>query len=238
MAAHFPPRPGTARQRCFGLRQGGFRPIGWQISGRGHCRRVPPSTRSAAGKIRRSPRTCRRPRTSVPGARRKRPNRRPGRGRGGLRPAVPGARRDDHSPQCRRIFSITSPCGGSIERDHFHLAAALGTGQRVDLVHPLDEHGPGLAGAAAGRSRCGLHGRGCGRRFRGGGFGRLPPQAAGLVRVPAVVADQVRALRRNMLRELGQEFQRVEDLEIPLGPRAGSSSCGSGIGRQASFSAL
>ena len=98
------------------------------------------------------------------------------------------------------------------EGDDLHLAATLGTGQRVDLVHPLDEHGPGLAGAAAGRCRCGRL-----ARRGGGGFGPLAPQAAGLVRVPAVVADQMRALGRNVLRELRQEIQRREDLEIPLG---------------------
>ena len=65
----------------------------------------------------------------------------------------------------------------------------------------------GAAGSEPGR-------RSAGRR----GFGPLAPQAAGLVRVPAVVADQVRALGRNVLRELGQEIQRVEDLEIPLRP--------------------
>jgi hypothetical protein len=30
-------------------------------------------------------------------------------------------------------------------RAHLHLAAALGKSQGVDLVHPLDEHDPGLA---------------------------------------------------------------------------------------------
>lgn len=29
--------------------------------------------------------------------------------------------------------------------DNFHLAATVRTGQRIELVDPLDEHGPGLA---------------------------------------------------------------------------------------------
>ena len=125
------------------------------------------------------------------------------------------------------------------EGDDLHLAAALGTLQRVDLVDPLDEHGPGLAARLAGwmPRRVPAYRRGDigGRRCR---FGRLPPQPAGLVRVPAVIADQMRALGRNVLGELGQEIQRREDLEIPLRPGRRPSPCGSGKARQASFSAL
>ncbi len=40
----------------------------------------------------------------------------------------------------------------------------------------------------------------------------------GLIGVPAVITDQVRALGRNVLGEFGQEVQGREDLEIPLGP--------------------
>ena len=156
-----PPRPRTAREPRWGLRQGGFRPIGWQIPGRGHCRRVPSSQPTAAGKIRRSPRTWLRPRRSVPGIPRK-----PSRSRIAVRVVdaeVPGRRRPGdeghHSPQCRRIFSITSPCGGSMKATTFIWPPQSRTGQRVDLVHPLDEHGPGLAAAAAGRNRCGLSAR-------------------------------------------------------------------------------
>lgn len=40
-----------------------------------------------------------------------------------------------------------------LDKSHdFQLATALRTGQRVDLVHPLDAHGPDL-GATAGRRR-------------------------------------------------------------------------------------
>ena len=35
------------------------------------------------------------------------------------------------------------------ERHHLHRPAALRAGQRINLVDPLDEHGPGLAGAAS-----------------------------------------------------------------------------------------
>ena len=53
-------------------------------------------------------------------------------------------------------------------------------------------------------------------------------QAAGLVGVPAVIADQVRAMRRNVLGELGQKVQRGEDLEIPL--RAGFEAVSMWVG--------
>ena len=40
---------------------------------------------------------------------------------------------------------------GFDERDDFHSAAALRAGQRIDLINPLDEHGPAAAGLAVGR---------------------------------------------------------------------------------------
>jgi hypothetical protein len=43
---------------------------------------------------------------------------------------------------------------------------------------------------------------------------RLAAHTASLVRVPAVMADQMRALGRNVLRELGQKIQRIENLEV------------------------
>jgi len=46
----------------------------------------------------------------------------------------------------------------------------------------------------------------------------FPAHAPRLVRIVAVVADQMCALGRNVLGELGQEVQRQEDLEIPLRP--------------------
>ena len=42
------------------------------------------------------------------------------------------------------------------------------------------------------------------------------PQTAGLVRIPAVIADQVRTLGRDVLRELGDKVQRSKHLEVPL----------------------
>ncbi len=39
-----------------------------------------------------------------------------------------------------------------------------------------------------------------------------------LVGIPAIVPNEMRSLRRNVLRELGQEIQRREDLEVPLHP--------------------
>ena len=47
------------------------------------------------------------------------------------------------------------------ERDHLHRPAALRTRQRIDLVHPLDEHRPGLVAAAPRRRR--LHHGGASR---------------------------------------------------------------------------
>ena len=88
-------------------------------------------------------------------------------------------------------------------------------GQRrwVHFVDPLDQHGPGLAatrncGGSAVLTLAPWLG-GCFRR-------RLLPHPPRLVGVPAIVANQVRALRRYVLRELGQEVQRPEDLEVPL----------------------
>ncbi|MGA2257973.1 MAG: hypothetical protein ABSG53_25190 [Thermoguttaceae bacterium] len=101
--------------------------------------------------------------------------------------------------------------------------------------------GPGLAGAAAGRRFRGdlrsVDGRGretlakrwggFSGRFRRGGFGLLPPQAAGLVRVPAVVANQVRDLRRIMFGELSQQSQRFEEriASSTIAARRCSPSC-------------
>ena len=63
---------------------------------------------------------------------------------------------DASRPQCRRIFSITAPCGGSMKAITFIWPPHFGTRQRIDLVDPLDEHGPGLlaASAAGAGDRC------------------------------------------------------------------------------------
>jgi hypothetical protein len=50
------------------------------------------------------------------------------------------------------------------------------------------EHRPGLARSTARRSRCGVSRGRSGQRFRRGRFGLLPPQAPGIVGVPAVIA--------------------------------------------------
>ena len=43
---------------------------------------------------------------------------------------------------------------------------------------------------------------------------QLGPDAPQAMGVPAVVANQVLALLRNMLRQFGQEVERAEDLEL------------------------
>ena len=98
-----------------------------------HARTVPGPT--GVGEIRRWPRTCRCPRRSVPAARRKRPSGRPSRHPGrGREPSPAGGGRGVegcHRPQCRRIFSITSPCGGSMKAITFiwppHFGQASGS---------------------------------------------------------------------------------------------------------------
>ena len=138
MAAHFRLTPGPLLgdlETSLELRKGAFRPTRLQIKGVPRGTHVPPTGRQASGKIRRSPQNVACPRRSVPGARRKRPpgrpNRHPGRG---PRPSPAGGARGDeghHSPQCRRIFSITSPCGGSMNATTFiwppHLGQASGS---------------------------------------------------------------------------------------------------------------
>jgi hypothetical protein len=120
------------------------------------------------------------------------------------------------------------------ERHDLQRAASFGTGQRIELEDPLDEHGPGLAGAAIGRSRCGRLARGAGGRF-----GLLPPQTAGLVRVPTVIPNQVRALRRDTCWvNSARNSSESRIWKFRCGPRASSSRCGSGKARQAPFSAL
>ena len=137
-----------------------------------------------------------------------------------------------------RIVSITSPCGGSMNAMTF-IWPEHRADQRVDLVDPLDEHSPRLAGPAENRNRCGVYGRGCGRLFRGGGgFCRLPPLAAGLVRVPAVVADQGAPCGGICCVNSARNSSGSRIWKFRLGPRASPSRCGSGKARQASFSAL
>ena len=181
--------------------------------------RAPP-TQTPVGKFKTSPRTCPCPRRSAPEAPRRATCRaRPFAHRGSCRLGQsPGGGRAAttarHSPQCRRIFSITSPCGGSIKATTFicppHCGQASGS---ISYTRLMSIAQVWLARRRR-RSRCGSARLDAVR----GGFRRLAPHAAGLVRVPAVIADQVRALGRNVLRELGQEIQRREDLEIPLRP--------------------
>ncbi len=58
--------------------------------------------------------------------------------------------------------------------------------------------------------------------MRGENGRRLPAHAAGLVGIVAIIANQVRPLGGNMLRELGDKIERIEDLEIPLPPLVAS----------------
>ena len=121
------------------------------------------------------------------------------------------------------------------KRDHLHRRAALRTGQRIDLVHPLDEHRPGRIRPRGEwcKGDSPIFGLTLRRRPKIGtvpAFRRLPPHPAGLVRVPAVIADQVRALRGNVLRELRQKLHRREDLKIPLRPRG--QACAARIGKR------
>ena len=173
-----PPRPRTARQRClvfarevFGHQVANFgsRPLRAQTA-------LAPDVRRENQKVAQNVVSS----TNVSS----RGSSEPAESRSGswTQPSPAGGARGDaghHSPQCRKIFSITSPCGGSRKATTFIWPATTRTGQRVDLVHPLDEHGPGLAGAAADRNRCGLSGRRPGQLFRGGGFGafRRRPRA-------------------------------------------------------------
>jgi hypothetical protein len=76
------------------------------------------------------------------------------------------------------------------ERHHLHLAATLRTTQGVDFVDSLNQHGPGLAATL----RCGLFTGWLGRCLGGCYRSQLLPQATRLVRIPAIVPNQVRAL--------------------------------------------
>ena len=62
-----------------------------------------------------------------------------------------------HRPQCRRISSITLPCGGSIKATTFIWPDNEDT-ERVDL-DPLDEHRPRLAGRLGEAATTGAHRR-------------------------------------------------------------------------------
>ncbi len=78
--------------------------------------------------------------------------------------------------------------------------------QWVDFIDSLDQHRPGLAAALRCILFTGLLGQGlCFRHL---------PEASRLVRVPTVIANPMRALRRNVLRELGQEIEWLQDLEV------------------------
>jgi len=126
-----PPRPRTAREPVFGASPGRFSAD--QVANYG-SRPLPARTALApdvrAGKIRRSPRTSPRRRMSAPRAR----------GRGCLpqspsgsssdSPSAGGARGEDahQSPQCHKIFSITSLCGGSMK-------ATTSSGRHTDRMN-------------------------------------------------------------------------------------------------------
>jgi len=97
-------------------------------------------------------------------------------------------------------------------------APTFRTAQGVNFVNALGEHRPTRA-AATGRLTLRLDAR---RRFHT--RRHLLPHPAALVGVPAIVADQMGPLRRNVLREFGQVQGKhrflpgnLEPLPIELG---------------------
>jgi len=128
--------PGPLANGVWVFARGG-QPIRRQISGRGHCRRVPSLQPTRGGENQKVPRTWLRPQTSAPGPRRKRPNRRSGRGCGGPRLAVPEARWDttvrsaagSSRPACRQTGHVA--LRRFDEGNHLHLTATLRTSQGV-----------------------------------------------------------------------------------------------------------
>ena len=114
------------------------------------------------------------------------------------------------------------------ERHHLHLAATFRATQRVDFIDTLDQHRPRLAAARS----CGL----LGQRLVGCISFRLLAHTTRLVGVPAIIANQMRALRPgtraerwSVLRELCQEIEWREDLKIPI--RARSEVVGMRVGK-------
>jgi hypothetical protein len=97
--------------------------------------------------------------------------------------------------------------------DYFHFAAALGAEQRVRVVETLDECGPV-------RFLADRHGRRQDRDGAAGCDGRLflIADAAALVGVPAVVADQVFTGLGDVLGEFSDEDEGFEVLEVALDP--------------------
>jgi hypothetical protein len=120
------------------------------------------------------------------------------------------------------------------EGDNLHFGSTFGAGQRIRLVHPPDEGGPGrqvrrlglaLRGAvAAGLGAVDLDFIVCTL------LGSHPAAAIG---IPAVVPHQVLALVRDVLSQFGQEVEDVEDLEVAA--RAGSEVLGRGLGEPATL---
>ena len=103
-----------------------------------------------------------------------------------------------------------------------NLAAALGTTQGVHFIDTLDQHRPRLATARSGGFLT--------RWLVGYGGLRLLPHPTRLVRVPTVITNQVRALGRYVLCELGEKIQGREDLKVALHSRSYSISLRIGKG--------
>jgi len=100
------------------------------------------------------------------------------------------------------------------ESDDLHRRPALGTAKRIRFVHlldELDERRPAFAGISC-RGRAGGNPRSGTRR-------QLPlgPLAAGLVRIPPVVAHQMGARIGYVLGDFGEEIERIEHLEVARG---------------------
>jgi len=114
----------------------------------------------------------------------------------------------------RNTAGLSTPCAPHHSKppsartgsDYLHLGTAGGTAERVRFVNLRDERRP----AFAGLPRRGWSGRSGGARRR-----RLPlsPLAARLVRVPAVVPDQVFVRIWYALGARGQQVEGIGDLE-------------------------
>ena len=94
--------------------------------------------------------------------------------------------------------------------------------QGVHFIDTLDQHRPRLATARSGGLLT--------RWLVGYGGLRLLPHPTRLVRVPTVITNQVRALGRYVLCELGEKIQGREDLKVAIHSRSYSISLRIGKG--------
>ena len=99
---------------------------------------------------------------------------------------------------------------GFDEGDDLHGPAALGAQKRVGLVDTLDEHRPAFANVTIAGVRLGVRLRLVVLVL----IALLGAEAACLVGVVAVVADEVFALIGDVLGEFGEEVEGIEDLVV------------------------